>query len=360
MGDAQGAATLPGSPRRYSRAPVPPRFSIVLVCFGEDLRALLDELGRQRAAEDEVIVVDNAAAQGGTPWVREHPQADRVIDSPGNLGYAPAVNLGAAAGSRDVLLILNPDAVPLPGCLDALRAPPPDWSAWMGVVTLPGGERVNAAGGDAHYLGFSWAARYGEPVGALPADPYPTAFLSGACLAVRMDVWNALGGYPEHYFIYHEDVDLCHRLRLFGLAYGVLPAARVSHDYSFTKGARKWRLLERNRVKTVLRTYPAPLLAVLLPALLLVEPVLLAVAVAGGWPGAKLRAWGDVVRWLPRAPGERRAIQRRAAVSAAEFARALTPRLDSPFLGRVARWEWAQVLVDAYWRAATGVLGRGR
>lgn len=334
------------------------RLSIVLVCFGEDLRDLLDELGRQRAPADEVIVVDNAAAQGGTPWVRDHPQADRVIDSPGNLGYAPAVNLGAQAGGGDVLLILNPDAVPLPGCLDALRAPPADWSAWMGVVTLPGGDRVNAAGGDAHYLGFSWAARYGEPVGALPTEPYPTGFLSGACLAVRMDVWERVGGYPEHYFIYHEDVDLCHRLRLFGLAYGVVPAARIRHDYSFAKGARKWRLLERNRVKTVVRTYPTPLLALVAPLLVAVEPVLLAVAVAGGWPAAKLAAWGDVLRWLPRAPRERRAIQRCAAVSAAEFAAALTPRLASPFLGRIARWRWAQALVTAYWRAAIGVLGR--
>ena len=51
-----------------------------------------------------------------------------------------------------------------------------------------------------------------------------------------MDVWREMGGFPDHFFLYFDDVDLSHRLRLSGRDFGVVPAARVEHDYVFDKG----------------------------------------------------------------------------------------------------------------------------
>jgi GT2 family glycosyltransferase len=334
------------------------RLTVVVVCYGEDVSGLLDELGRQRAEGDEIIVVDNLAPKGGTAGVKGHPQVDRLIESPGNLGYAPAVNLGAADAKGDAVLIMNPDAIPEAGCLEALRHPPDGWEAWMGVVVLPDGERVNSSGGVTHFLGFAWVGGYEDPLAALPAEPYPTGFLSGACLAIRTSTWRELGGYPEHYFIYHEDVDLSLRLRLWGRGFGVLPSARVIHDYEFSKGLRKWRLLERNRIKTIVRTYPTVLLAATAPLLVLTELGVLAMAVAGGWLKPKLQAYGDIVLWLPRARGERREAQRRRAVSERVFADGLTADLDSPFLGPVGRSPVVRAALRVAWRAVRTVLAR--
>jgi GT2 family glycosyltransferase len=334
------------------------RFSIVIVCFGEDLSRLLDEVGRQRREGDEVIVVDNRAALGGTAGVRGHAQVDRVVDSPGNIGFPPAVNLGAAVATGDVLLLLNPDTIPAPGCFDELRRPPADYAAWMGVVTLPDHDHINTAGGESHYLGFSWVGRLGESVAELPPAPYTPGFISGACLAVRLEVWRELGGFPDHFFLYFDDVDLSHRLRLAGRPFGVLPAARAEHDYEFDKGDRKWRNLERNRWATIVRTYPAPLLALVLPALLAAEPALLAIAVAGGWWRPKLRAWGDVLRWLPHARAERRAVQATVTISPRAFAAALTPALDSPLFGAAGRSRVLNGVLGAYWRGVLALLPR--
>lgn len=330
--------------------------SIVVVCFREAPTALLEELARQRAAGDEVIVVDNAAAEGGTPAVREHDVVDRVVDMPANDGFSAAANAGVAVAGGEAIMLLNPDAVPAPGCLDALRSPPAGWDAWMGVVTLPDGHRLNTAGGESHFLGFSWIGRLGEPVSTLPAAPYPTGFLSGACLAVRREAWDAVGGLPAHFFLYVEDVDLSHRLRLAGRPFGVLPDARVAHDYVFDKGAYKWRHLERNRWAMVLRTYPRPLLVLVMPLLLACEPALLVVALAGGWAPSKLRAWLDVLRWLPRMRGERRQVQALATVSPREFAAGLTPRLDSPLFGAVGRSPVVRAVLGAYWRVVMRLL----
>ena len=74
-----------------------------------------------------------------------------------------------------------------------------------------------------------------------------------------------VGGFPEEFFLYHEDVDLSLRVRLAGGRLGVAAGARVDHDYEFEKGPEKWRCLERNRWATLIRTYPAALLFVLMP-----------------------------------------------------------------------------------------------
>jgi N-acetylglucosaminyl-diphospho-decaprenol L-rhamnosyltransferase len=152
----------------------------------------------------------------------------------------------------------------------------------------------------------------------------------------------------DAYFMYAEDVDLALRLRLAGWGVGVVPDARVEHDYEFSKGDYKWFLLERNRWWTVLATYPASLLWPLLPALLAAELGLLAIAARNGWLRAKLRAQAAVLRSLPRTLRRRRQVQAARRIPAREFARHLSARLDSPFVSAGAV---PGALQAAYWRA---------
>src|SRR5262249_10190496 len=155
--------------------------------------------------------------------------------------------------------------------------------------------------------------------------------LSGACLALPRRTWEQVGGFPAEYFLYHEDVDLSLRLRLAGGALGIEPAAVVDHDYEFGSSEHKWRWLERNRWAFLIRVYPAALLALLAPALLLTELALIPASFAAGWGRQKLAAIGEIIRWLPRLLRERRVVQATRTVTAAQFASFLTPDLDSPF-----------------------------
>ena len=167
-----------------------------------------------------------------------------------------------------------------------------------------------------------------------------------------------MGGFPAEFFMYHEDVDISVRLRSAGSAVGIEPAAVVIHDYEFSASAEKWLWLERNRLAFLVRTYPAALLALLAPALLATELALLLVAASGGWGAQKLRANLEFLRWLPRLLRERRQIQRRRTVSAAEFASWLTPDLDSELISPLARSGPARLLLRGYWRAVRLLLAR--
>jgi N-acetylglucosaminyl-diphospho-decaprenol L-rhamnosyltransferase len=295
--------------------------------------------------------------------VRELAPAARVLQMGRNAGFAAAANAGATAASGELVVFLNPDATPAPGFADAIAAPlyaDRGWTAWMGLVTSDGGRHVNSNGGVLHFTGIAWAGEAGAATPGSLTGPRETAFLSGACLAVPRADWDRVGGFAEAFFMYQEDVDLSLRLRLAGGRLGVEPSAIVDHDYEFAKGQDKWRLLERNRWATVVRCYPGRLLIVLAPALLATELALLGIAAAGGWLPQKLTAGRETLARLPQLVRERRMVQGTREISAAEFARWLTPELDSEFLGRPARVSALRWGLRAYWRLALAALGTGR
>jgi GT2 family glycosyltransferase len=308
---------------------------------------------------DELIVVDNASADDTVAVVQRVAPRATVWRNPANEGFAAAANRGAREATGDLLVFLNPDATAAAGFAAAIRRPLLDgrgWSAWMGLVTAEGGRVVNTSGGVVHFTAIAWAGEAGAPAPGTLNGPREVAFASGACLAVPRVVWERAGGFPERYFMYHEDVDLSLRLRLAGGRLGIEPGAVVDHDYEFAKGAAKWRRLERNRWATIVRCYPASLLALLAPALLATELALLPVAAAGGWAPQKARATADTFGDLRRLVAERRAIQRTRTVSSAEFARCLTAELRSPFLGRAGRSPLLAAALRSYWAVVRRLL----
>jgi GT2 family glycosyltransferase len=340
-----------------------PTLAVVIVTWrcAETIAKTLGAVAEQLGESDRLIVIDNASGDGTAAAAEAAAPRATVLSMPENLGFAAGCRAGAeAAEAAPLLLFLNPDAVPEPGALEALRrtaAERPDWGAWQAAVTLPDGS-LNTGGGVVHYLGFAWAGRLGEPADALGAAPSEVGFASGAALTVRRELWEQLDGFDDAYFMYAEDVDLSLRLRLLGYEVGVVPAARVVHDYDFDKGQRKWFLLERNRWWALLATYPWPLLLALAPALLATELALLAVAAAGGWLPSKLRAQWAVLASLPRTLRRRRSVQASAAIGPREFADALVTELSNPHLGAAGRSRVVAFALRSYWRAVRAVLPR--
>jgi N-acetylglucosaminyl-diphospho-decaprenol L-rhamnosyltransferase len=337
-----------------------PPIAVVIVTHNsaDTVPETLIGLTNQLRSGDELVLVDNASADGTQDAVRAAAPGARVLEQHRNIGFAAGCNTGAAATSAPLLLFLNPDARPAPGCLDALRRTAvdcPAWGAWQALVTMDDGRRINTAGNVAHFLGMGWAGRCGKPVAQAPPARIDVNFASGAALVVRREGWERVGGFEVGYFMYGEDLDLALRLWSTGWAVGVEPNARVEHKYDFAKGERKWFLLERNRWWTVLSDYPAALLALLLPALIAAECALIPMAARGGWLRAKLASQAAVLRELPSILRRRKEVQARRTAPAVEFARHLSASLDSPYLAGLQRHR-VRRLQCAYWSAVRAVL----
>jgi len=337
------------------------RLGVVIVTYdsAEALRRTLPALAAELAPEDRLVVVDNASRDATLEVAAALAPDAEVLANPGNAGFAPAANQGAELLDTEIVLLLNPDAVPAPGFGGAIRRPLEEgrgWAAWQGLVSAEEGRVVNTSGGVVHFTGIAWAGQAGLPLSAAPEGPREVSFASGACLAVTREAWRRVGGFREGFFMYCEDVDLSLRLHLAGERVGIEPSARVDHDYAFAKGLDKWRLLERNRWAVILAVYPRSLLVLLAPALLATELALLPAAAAGGWLGPKLRAGTETLRALPRLRVERRAVQGVRAVSALELAGWLTPDLGSAYLGAAGRSRVLRAVLRAYWRAVRAAL----
>ena len=335
--------------------------AVVVVAYNsaEKLRALVSSVAAQLEPLDEFVIVDNASTDGTAALARGLDQRLLVIEAGANLGFAAACRVGVDATRAPLILLINPDTVLTDGALPRLRAVAaerPEWAAWQPAVMLPDG-RINTAGGVVHFLGMGWAGRCGEDAATLAALPYETAFASGAAMVVRRDRWREVDGLRDDYFLYGEDLDLGLRLWLAGHRVGVEPRARVIHDYEFDKGTRKWYLLERNRWRTLIATYPGALLVALAPALLAAEVAMLLVAARDGWLRAKVRAQLATVAGLPRAIRRRREVQRTRRVDAAQFAEQLTARFETVF---VVLPSFAAAAVALYWRLVLAALQRTR
>lgn len=216
------------------------RASVVIVNWNAG-PALLDCLASVVGGATETILVDNASSDGSLTAVRQRHPDVHVIDTGANLGFAAGANRGAHAARGDVLVFLNPDARVEPGAIgrlvDALAATPG--------AGIAGGGLVDGAG--------RWqpgAARF-HPVAHLLLDttpgrlaargrraPHVVDWVYGTFMAVRRDAFRQLGGFDEGYFLYGEDLDLCHRAAALGLRTIHVPDARAIHGANLSAAQR--------------------------------------------------------------------------------------------------------------------------
>jgi N-acetylglucosaminyl-diphospho-decaprenol L-rhamnosyltransferase len=188
-------------------------------------------------------VVDNACPQRSWKTVADLDVG--IVHSPRNGGFASGCNLGMANGTADFVLLLNPDAHLDAESLESLVAAleeQPDLGAVGPRIVEAGGElvwsqrrfpRLRSSFAQALFLQrvaprASWTDEVirDEQVYERPNTP---DWLSGACLVLRREALESLGGLDEGFFLYSEETDLFRRMRGAGLRAGYVPGAAAYH-----------------------------------------------------------------------------------------------------------------------------------
>lgn len=259
------------------------------------LPPVLDALLDDPTPPGEVVVVDSASSDGTRALLTRYDVTVVAVDE--NVGFAVGCHLGADAAGGDVLVFLGHDTVPRSGWLGPLAAAVADPAIGAAMATIEDAERpgtFNTSGGHLTYFGMAWVSDLGKEIP--DAEPVrDVAFPSGAAFAIRRETWERFEGFRRPFFMYHEDADLGWRLRLAGLRVVRVPSSRVAHHYDFGRSPRKMYHLERNRWLMLRSNYRRRTLAVLFPALLMVEAGVVLVAWRDGWLAEKRLAWRDAV-----------------------------------------------------------------
>lgn len=215
-----------------------------------------------------ILVVDNASTVDPRITIAERFPAVKVVRAARNLGFAGGCNLGARIlleAGVDYVLFLNNDTSVAPDFLITLvaacEAQPAAGLVAPVICHADQPDRVQAAGGRvALALGYGYHLGDGWPRSRVPATPFASDYLSGACLLVSAPVARRVGLFDERYFAYFEDVDLCLRARAQGFQAICVPQCVIWHRESSstrrelgegTTSPMKHYLMARNRILTV-------------------------------------------------------------------------------------------------------------
>jgi GT2 family glycosyltransferase len=310
--------------------PVSMDLSIVIVNWNskEFLRKCVASVSAQTAGISyEIIVIDSGSFDGSGEMLSQFFPNVRFIQSESNIGFARANNEAFKASVGEHVLFLNPDtelvgpainimlqqlkALPDAGavgcrllngdgslqstCIQALpticsqfinsellRKAYPQWSVWGMAALFDGTDR-----------------------------PTKVQAISGACVMLPRLVFEQAGRFSEDYFMYAEDIDLCHKVRLSGHANYYLPHATVIHfgggssekapsEFSVVMMRESiWRFLHKTRGGLYALAYRMStffLSLVRLLALFALWPIHLIQQRSGSWT-ASFRKWRAILGW---------------------------------------------------------------
>jgi N-acetylglucosaminyl-diphospho-decaprenol L-rhamnosyltransferase len=230
-----------------------PLLSVIVVSYNtremtlDCLRVLYENLGN---IEAQVQVVDNASSDGSATAIKAAFPAIELIENPENSGFGAANNLAMKQARGRFFLLLNSDAFVRPGAIQALVAALeslPDAAA-IGPRLLNRDGSLQRSCWRFPSPGQAWIENLG--VAALLRErsrwgdyrrwghdsERAVDFVIGACLLVRREVYEKIGGFDPAFWMYAEETDWQKRMHAAGYEIWFTPSAEVEH-WSGASGA---------------------------------------------------------------------------------------------------------------------------
>lgn len=215
--------------------------SVVILSYNtrDYLERCLDCLfaaGAETATALEVIVIDNGSTDGSREMLRSLQDRIVLVENEQNTGFAAANNQGMALATHHTFLLLNSDAFisarTLERAMNLLRNKPSAGIVGVrldnvdGTVQAEFGRFPSIWDDVMTSVGLDQISR-SRP--AWHAAPAPVDWIQGACMFVRRELVDAVGGLDTSFFMYSEEVEWCRRAWDGGWEVWYLPDASVIH-----------------------------------------------------------------------------------------------------------------------------------
>jgi len=261
---------LPGNMR--------PAQSIVSICIpnynGAEYieQCIQSVLAQDRDYEIEIILHDDASTDESLQIIRaQFPQVE-ILASKENVGFCISNNRMVAHSRGEYVLLLNNDAVLRPGSLKAFR----DYAATQPIQGILGLPQYTLYDGSLVDRGYEFDL-FMNPIPVFAKGPTEVGAVTGACLWVPRNLWDAIGGFPPWFESVAEDIFLCCAARLLGYSVTILKEPGFDHwigknlgggkiiDKKLSSTVRRRSLTERNKTWVMMMCYPLPVLLILLP-----------------------------------------------------------------------------------------------
>ena len=230
-----------------------PKISIIILDFLKSKRVVSSVEAIQKQQTDfalEIIVADNSCNPENAAKLGELTKYENVklIFNEKNLGYTRGCNAGAHAATGEYLLILNPDIIIRePDSLQKMV----DFMECNSTVGILGPRQIDEPTGETamtvrafpklilqiarrtflrHMPIFKSAVAYDEMQHLNYAKIQPVDWLQSSCVLIRRDLWDAVGGFDERYFLFMSDPEICWQAWARGFEVVYYPAVVVYAD----------------------------------------------------------------------------------------------------------------------------------
>lgn len=223
---------------------------------GQHLKVAVDSLLLDGV--NKVWIVNNASDDGSSDFVNGNDPRIEAILPDKNLGYGMGANLGFKNVNSKYFLVSNPDIRVERGTIGALVA---ELEA-NGPCALVGPRILNSDGStypSVRSFPSMMDAAVHAVLGQVAPDntftrryrmtdidhtrSFDADWVSGAFFLVRSDIFREVGGFSPEFFMYLEDVFLCHTLARRGYSVRYCGNAVVHHAQGVTTSARPLRMI---------------------------------------------------------------------------------------------------------------------
>lgn len=260
----------PKPPDRPAPDREPSLVSVIVPTYngGEAIREAVASVHANGPYNYEIIIVDNASGLETQAVLSDLEKVATVLHMEFNGGHNYAAKRGLARATGEMLVLLNDDALLAPDWISrAWRhlSRNPEIAIVGGTILSKDGSTIDFAGGRIDpWTGLTHHQLSGHPVeelqpliGEIP-EGRPTDYVCGASLAFRRDSYEVLAPWPEEYFMYYDDPDICTDARRLGYLVWYDPSMICYHDSRRTAGGetRKYFFwMHRSRLQFLLRLH---------------------------------------------------------------------------------------------------------
>ena len=262
----------------------------------ECIQSILD----QNRNKIDIIISDNGSKDDSVEFIRKRFPSIKIIENGKNLGFGSAINRGLGLAKGDYLLFLNSDLKLHSKCVGELAKVLESDSNVGGTIPkilhIDQQNTINSLGVLINYTGIAYPNLLGQKD---PGYQEPFESACGGIFMLKREVYETVGGFDEDLFLYHEDHDLSWRIRLAGWHLKVIPQAIMYHHYKFNKGILKYYSSEKNRLHILLKNMEVKTLALISPALIIVEFSQWFHAAINKWFLLKMKSYFEILILLP-------------------------------------------------------------